>query len=312
MTETKNKVFFLIPALTNEDAGEDTAYLKVLQTATDENVIDVFKSIVESQKLISEEDIDYFFDKKYFDDLYKIVKAKQNESKKNRKRPSDLAPLLSLLDNIKNYPDDKHGNTPIFINGKIVEKGLVNAYCEYATDNNVVLVNNDALAESDKPLKISTDIDNPQRVYEELKVYPCEKDKMYVWLSKNRLPKRIYDTEYEKHSGKVKSGKKGKTISAMTYSDGEAEHLLQWALRANKVGNTELYLLDIEKHKLIIFYDEHLEAPTFHGHEIDESNEDNWNSAWRRIRERGKRTKLEKRIKCAADIIRVKRDEIIK
>lgn len=312
MIEAKNKVFFLIPALTEANAGEDIAYLKVLQTVTETNVIDIFKSIIESQRLISEEDVDYFFDKRLFDDLYKTVKIQQNTEKKNKRRPSALAPLLLFLDNFKNFPDTKYGNNSIIINGKKVEKGLVNAYCEYGKDNNVVLVNTDALNKADRPLKVSTDVDNPQRNYTVVEVYPCDKEKLYIWLCKNRQPKRIYDNAYEKHSSKVKRGKKGKVVSAMTYSDKESECLLQWAIRACKVGHTEAYLLDVENHKLIIFYDERLETPTFHGHEIDESNEESWMTAWTRIRERGKGTKLDKRIKNVADIIKENREAIMK
>lgn len=311
MIEAKNKVFFLIPALKDCDAGEDIVYLKVLQTATQTDIIDIFKAIVESKKLISEEDVDYFFDKKHFDVLYKMVKTQRNVATKNKRRPSELAPLLSLLDNIKSLPDIKHGNNPIFINGKKITKGLVNAFSEYSKDNNVALVNKNALDKPDKPLKISTDVDNPQRSYSEIEVYPCEKNDLYIWLCENRLPKRVYDAQYEKHSGKVKGGKRGKTISAMTYSNREAGRLLQWALRANKVGHTELYLFDIEKHKLIIFYDERLEFPTFHGHEIDKNDKENWQSAMKRIQERGKKTDLDDRIRSAANIIQSRRKSIL-
>lgn len=310
--KAKNIVFYLIPALTDVDAGEDVAYLKILRTATEADVIDVFKSIVESQKLISEEDVDYFFDKKRFDTLYKMVKDKQNSKAKNRKRPSDLAPLLSLLDNIKHFPDSEHSNFPIIINGDRVEKGLVNTYSEYKKDNNIVLVNNNALDKPNKPLKICTDVDNPQRAYTNVEVFSCEKEKLYTWLCNNRQPRRIYDTGYEKHSNKVRNDTKGRLVSAMSYSDNDVERLLQWALRANKVTHTELYLLDVEEHKLIIFYDENQSSPTFHGHEIDERNTKNWESAWRRIRERGKKTKLERRLECTADIIKQNRESIIK
>lgn len=309
MIETKNKIFFLIPALNETDAGEDVAYLKVLKTATEEDVIDVFRSIVDANKLISQEEVECFYDKSHFDTLYKMVKTQARGN--DKRKPSEIAPLLTFLDDFTKVPDAKVGNVPLTVNGKVVNKGLINAYIEYSVDNVVVLANNESLEHPDNPIKVSSDVDNPKRNYSEIEVLPCNKDALYIWLCQNRNPKRKYDVGYDKHSNKVKRGKKGRTVSAMNYSDNEAEQLLQWAVKTSKGNSSEAYLLDTANKKLIVFYDEGLKTPSFHGHEIDKKDKANWESAWKRVRERGKRTRLEKRITESAKIIEKKRNLIL-
>ena len=104
---------------------------------------------------------------------------------------------------------------------------------------------------------------------------------LYKWLVAHRNPQRHYDPNYKKHGKQVKTGRKGKPNSAITYSHEELEKFLKWAVRANQSGR-ELYFHDKNKGKYILFWNENQDL--YHAFEFSEDN----NAQINRMRQRGR------------------------
>ncbi len=66
----------------------------------------------------------------------------------------------------------------------------------------------------------------------------------------------------------MKLGKKGVKISPISYTKEQLEVFLRKAVSAGK-GLRELYYKDNERNKIIVFWDENLESPSYHAFEID-------------------------------------------
>jgi hypothetical protein len=84
---------------------------------------------------------------------------------------------------------------------------------------------------------------------------------------RRRTPQRKLDPNYKKHGSKERVGKKGVRISPLTYTEQQLNDFLKRAVVAKK-GLRELYFKDKENDKIIIFWNENLEAPTYHALEI--------------------------------------------
>ena len=95
----------------------------------------------------------------------------------------------------------------------------------------------------------------------------CKAAEIYLWLVDHRFPTRKLDSNYKKHTENERLGKKGVTISPISYTKTQLEFFLKRALFAGK-GARELYFKDNEHDKIIVFWDENLEIPSYHAFEI--------------------------------------------
>ena len=69
-----NRLFLLIPAVGDVNAGQDIAYLKQLGEIDNEGVLSILRRIVQSMKLVAEEDFELLYDEKYFKGLLRNAK----------------------------------------------------------------------------------------------------------------------------------------------------------------------------------------------------------------------------------------------
>ena len=248
-----NRLFLLIPAVGDVNAGQDIAYLKQLGEIDNEGVLSILRRIVQSMKLVAEEDFELLYDEKYFKGLLRNAK---------REMPQ-MENILVFFNDAVSIQQRGIGNTPFTINGMTVSGGLVNAFMESRLSGDSLL-NKDALAKPQQPIEVRN-IDSEQT---SLIPLPCETAEVYLWFVENRTPQRQLDPNYRKHGKREKTGKGGVRISSITYSELQLEDFLKRAVVARK-GLRELYFKDNSRDKIIIFWDENLERPSYHAMEID-------------------------------------------
>ena len=228
-----------------------------------DGILEILKRIVGSIKLVKEEDFEVLYDARHFNRLMKELKSKPGEQEMPQREN-----LLVFFTDAVSIQQREIGNMPLCINGMTVENGLINAYVggEMAGET---LLNNDALANPKQPIDVRRN-DGKQLLLNPL---PCESARVYLWLVENRVPKRLLDSNYEKHGKKEKSGKGGVRMSALTYTDEQLNEFLKRAVVARK-GLRELYFKDRKEHKIIIFWNENLEKPSFHAMETADDDKD--------------------------------------
>lgn len=252
-----NRLFLLIPSVGDEDAGPDAAYLKQVGRIDSEETISILRRIVQSMALVEGEDFEMFYDDKY---LKRLLQSSDQGM-------PQMENLLVFFADSESIQQRGIGNTPLTINGVVVDSGLVNAFVE-GEEPGKVLINKDALEQPDGHL-VARDSDGNCLLLEVLR---CDCKDIYLWFVKNRHPQRVLDTNYKKHGRTVKAGKGGVPISALTYPEEELTEFLKRAVSAKK-DSSRLYFKDIEADKIIIFWNENLENPTYHAMEVDAGNQ---------------------------------------
>lgn len=256
-----NQLFLLIPAVNERDAGQDIAYLKLLGDVCTDDVIGIFRKVKKCMSLINEEDVEIIYDHKHLRRLNEVLKEKRERISDGDEMPQ-LGNLLTFLLDAVSIQDREIGNTPIKVNAMQVEKGLINAYIECGMVHHSLL-NKEALNDERHPIEV--EVANKTK---QLKVLSCEAVDVYLWLVKNRYPTRKLDLNYKKHTKQERLGKKGVKISSISYTKAQLEVFLRKAVSARK-DLRELYYKDDERDKIIVFWDENLETPSYHAFEIE-------------------------------------------
>ena len=254
-----NRLYLLIPAVNDGDAGEDVAYLKLLGDVDADNVIDIFKEIKKKKKYVEEDDLEIVFDQKHLNGLIRLLKDKKNKGKTLEEMPQ-IENLLLFLNDTYSIQDLKVGNNPVKVNGMTVSQGLVNAFIDEQSHN--TLLNKDAMNDPEHPIEVEL-----QGEHHHLSPLSCDPVDVYLWLVANRYPSRQLDTNYKQHSERSKLGENGVAISPVTYEEQQLNEFLKKAVVAKK-GLRELYFKDLKKDKIIVFWDENLDTPSFHAFEI--------------------------------------------
>ena len=252
-----NRLFLLIPAIDEKDAGQDIAYLKLLGKIDGEEVLSILRHIVRSMRLIEGEDAETLYDERHFKQLFRRV----NKKKKTQEMPQ-FENLLLFFNDAVSIQQRGVVKVPTTINGMMVDNGLVNAFMDDGTAGKVLL-NREALINSGQPIDVKK-ADGEQL---SLNPLPCEAADVYLWFVENRTPERKLDSNYEKHGKKEKTGKGGAPISPITYTEEQLNEFLKRAVVARK-GLRELYFKDNTKDKIIIFWDENLKNPSYHAMEV--------------------------------------------
>lgn len=252
-----NRLFLLIPSVGDDEVGPDAVYLKQVVRIDNEETISILRRIVQSIDLVEGENFEMFYDDKY---LKRLLQS------------SD--PGMPPMENLLVYFNDAEsiqqrgiGNKPLIINGVVVDSGLVNAFVE-GEEPGKVLINKDALAQPDSPI-VACDSEGNRLM---LEVLECDCKDLYLWFVDNRIPQRVLDTNYQKHGRTVKAGRGGVPISALTYPEGELIEFLKRAVSSKK-DSSRLYFKDINSDKIVIFWNENLENPTYHAMEVDAGNQ---------------------------------------
>lgn len=279
-----NRLYVLIPALSESSTVGDRAYLKCLEQVVGADVIALFRRMKECSDFVSDEDVQCYYSKRHFKALYKHVKGKTDEY-------PNLPSLLQFLDDYEDVASMVVTNSMIKVNGLRVEDELLYVFALH-DDGSSALVNRIALGGDGKTVSYRLSGELRETV-----VLEAEKASVFVWLATHRCPRRQYDTNYQKHGRKPKYGGKRGTVSAMTYRVEEAEDLLQWAV-ASPNNSNKAYFWDVDKNKLIVFMNENTgEQPLYHAFEIAE---DDLDAEWNKILQKGKKRLMDK-IKTVAE-----------
>lgn len=256
-----NRVFLLIPAITEKDAGQDIAYLKLLGNVNTDEIVDILRRIIKSWDFIAEEDVELVYDKNHLSELFQQAKKEHTAGTERGEMPS-MDYLKIFFNDAASIQDLRIGYKPYTVNGMLVEQGVINAFVENGLPYHTLL-NNDALNDVAHPV----DVEAQKGEHLSLKPLACDAVEVYLWLVDNRYPERILDEHYTKHTGHEKLGKKGVKISAVTYTEELLNVFLKRAVTAKR-GLRELYFKDRDRDKIIIFFDENLNTPSYHAFEI--------------------------------------------
>lgn len=187
-----NKIYLLLPALNEAVAGEEVAYLKVLdENFSSDDFLDLLKDIKTIGKIGKlEENLQLFYDKSKFGALYKKVKTELHVS-----TPS-LVNALSLLDDFHDISKEQD-SIALWVNGMLVTSGLLNA-CVDSNANvplDSALVNEKAINNEENIIVISkSQTDSGQNV----NVKNTDIQSIFTWLATHKSPERAYDKEYKK------------------------------------------------------------------------------------------------------------------
>lgn len=252
----ENVLYLLLPIIDSDNPyDEEYAYLKSLDKVPTDFLQEVFATLLH---LYTHEEFTTFYDKRRLSALLKAAKeingGKFTEAHK-------LLDYLLKKDFTEYSPEYMPSNT-IHVNNTPVTQGILNAYIESATENDT-LVDPTCLRCEPKHLRI---IDNNSNEKQAICIN-CERRTLHNWFIINRVPRRKLDTNYDKHQTEERKGKHG-VISALTYDINDVEVLMHQAIKSDK----NLYLKDKNKEKLIIFWSENLERPTYHAYEVSIHN----------------------------------------
>ncbi len=266
-----NRIFLLIPVVGDGDAGKEIAYLRQLGKIDNEEAISILRRIVQSLKLVKEEDVEVLYDAQYLNRLM----CRRTGKSSDQEMPQ-LENLLVFFNDAVSIQDLGLGLNPVTINGMKIGNGLVNAFVGSGR-NEDTLLNKEALTNPERPIEVE-DVDGRRL---RLSVLTCEATDVYLWLVEKRMPQRRLDPNCKKHRVRKKTGKKGVQISPLTYTEQQLVMFLKRAVVAKK-GLRELYFKDSENNKIIIFWDEHLEQPSYHAMEIDANNDEELQKIYKR------------------------------
>lgn len=244
----------MIPTPSEEYAGSEVSYLRVLDKIDKKELVNIISRIKECLRLIKGEDFDVYYDPKYLKSLF-------NSLRDDVGMPQ-LQNLLVFFNDFKSIQKDCLEEGRIIVNSIPVDSGLLNTFI--ANDSGYdSLLNKEALNNSDSPIHVEC-----QNGCKYVKVLDCNSVEVYRWMVEHRHPARKLDENYEKHTKHRRIGRKGVIISALTYTKEEVEHFLKKAVVSSS-GQKELYFKDNSKGCIIIFFNENLSEPTFHAFEVD-------------------------------------------
>ena len=250
-----NQLFFLIPAADEEVASNDIAFIKVLPSIDEEIIRDLFAKFYKIIKFFKEEDIDFLYDSKYLKALMKGISSSESPS---------MTQLLTLLNDCREVTE--MSDTVHTVNGMQVSHSIINNYLETGNTSSHKLVNKQALNNPDVPIQLT--IDGHTFL---LEVLECDVEDIYKWFIDNRTPQYVFDASYGKHRSTSRQVE-GVNVSPLTYSKEQAQELLKRAIIARR-GSRILYFKDNLQNKILIFCNENLQNPSFHGFEVASDNQ---------------------------------------
>ena len=192
------------------------------------------------------------------------MKEKRNDKSSDEEMPH-VEDLLLFLNDAKSIQECNIGKQEAIVNGMQVKEGLINAYIESGIEHHALL-NREAVNNEQQPIEVVA----ADKKYQ-LRPLVCEAADVYLWLINCRYPARIFDSNYKKHTENKKFGKRGMKVSPISYTKKQLDVFLKKAVCARK-GAKELYFKDNKLDKIIVFWDENLETPSYHAFEIESSD----------------------------------------
>lgn len=244
-----NQLFLVLPIANDKAMDEECAYLKTIsEDASQDEFEAVLKRAVAAFGWARGEEYVLYYDPVRFKDLYKrcsIDVQKQNPSQ------------LQLLNSLCKFTALPPKLSEVRVDYVSLNHGIICGYVDLSGD---VLVDHDAMLRREH-LNV---IDQDGKVVP-LVIIGCNREEVFKWFVHNRRPERKIDPNYQKHSSHQK-GEGKEVISPCTYSDEEYMSMLPWAVGGP--GCRRKYYMDRKKGRLVIFWNENLEIPTYHYYDV--------------------------------------------
>lgn len=215
-----------------------------------------FSVIISQAKILQGEDVILYYDENKFNDLISMQKAKNDGNYPSR--------VKFIRREINDWEEIKPSyDSPIVTANNIkIDKGIACAFSNNNATNKVLVDTGDFVIKGTLPISYP--------------IINCKDSELFLWLAKNRYPKRIYDTNYNKHSKSAKSSSKG-IISPIGYKVDDVEEKLQWAV-GDESGR--MFLHDLAKKKILVFWFENVEH-FYHAFNIEDNNKIEINKIWK-------------------------------
>lgn len=257
-----NQVFLLLPISIQDKQSLETVYLRIEEEWSLDKVRKLADSIRKTMTLCDHEDMLHVYDQRKYLAIRNSIKEQTDESSK---RPSAIELLDGSLKNFQHYENVTGVDikTPVKVNRVEMTDTIMNAFANSQNMDIVVLVDADALNVASDTLPLENSLRNAVG----FTCVQCTPAELYNWIVANRAVKREYDSNYKKHPKEAQWGKKGVVISPMTYSITDAQDLLDKAV-GSKGDKKNLFRLDASRNMLVVFWDENLTPPKYHGYEI--------------------------------------------
>ena len=261
----RNKVFLLLPLTTSGESLEEV-YLKVVPEWPEALILKWRSQLKLSLDLNNHESYDKIFDQKQYWSIRSLIK---NLAKYKRTSPS----IVNLLDNtfgdFVDFHNDKEldSESAIQVNKVKIDNSLISAYANIPDKEFVTLADCDALRISKDKIEILDE--NGEKISACIIDFTA-KD-LYQWFTVHREPSRSYDSNYKKHGKQEQWSKNGVKISKMTYKAFEAQQILHKAVGAPN-DKKNLFFFDKSKNMMLVFWDEGLPQPKYHGYEVPYDN----------------------------------------
>lgn len=265
--------FVILPITNSESPDIEAVYLK---SAEDIN----FSSIISQTKILKGEDATLYYDPNKLTDFLLKLKTKDNNDdypskvKFIRKEINDWEEIEPLYD------------SPIITDSNVkINKGVACAFHNNHSTNKVLVDTGEFIIKGAIPNTYS--------------IIPCKDSELFTCLAKNRESKRVYDTNYEKHSKKSKITGKG-IVSPIEYNNDDINEKLQWAVGEEK---GRMFLHDLSKKKILVFWFENV-SHLYHAFNVNDDDKGEIKKIWK---QGGRR--LFNKIERVAQIYQEKKDQ---
>lgn len=271
----ENKVFLLLPIIGKVANDMEQVFLKTKEGLDLEEVTELINAVSKAFNICDHERFMKLFDQKRFNEIKSHVKTLEAKTKPKPSVTSllgrkfgDFVDFRVLGNNI---------DSEVEINHVKISSSIINTF---ANDDNpalCVLMDADALHSKHSVMSIT----KADGTIINASVIDVDAKAMFNWFVENRAEKRTYDKNYKKHPLTERLGNNGVVISKMTYKPEQAQAILNKAVGA-KDDSKNLFFLDKDKNAIVVFWDEGLTPPQYHGYEVSPDVKQNLQKVFQR------------------------------
>ncbi len=255
----ENLLFLALPIANKDDYDDELVYLKTIEDSNQPTEFEkLLKRLINSFEWAKVEQFVLFYDPKRFSDIY---------NRCNKKNLTQIPSPIQLLNFIPQFTPIPPDMPQVNVNGVTFTHGIIYGYINM-NNNRGVLVDCDALRDG-QHMRATDSRGNSVKIF----VINCKREDIFIWFVNNRQPTRKIDINYNKHGKTAKIVNKV-VVSGRSYSDEEYQDMLQWAVGDN--GHRRKYFIDEKKNRLVIFWNENLQEPTFHYYDVDIHDKDEY------------------------------------
>ena len=247
-----NHMFLALPIADDVVADSEMSYLRIVGgNMPQKQFRELLSNLVRAMEILGYEEHVVYYDHQRFRDLFELCVTTSEDG-----QWPDATMLLNFANTMMRLPD---GFPTVVVNGMPQAKGIMCAYVALSTNADVI-VDDEALIDAAHTTVV--DSGGSEVPFE---IVECSADALYKWFASNRKPERRYNPGYRKHTKHTKD-EHGKVVSAKTYTDGEYESMLRFALGEN--GHNRKFFIEKKRNRLVIFWDQNEQECYFHVYDV--------------------------------------------